>query len=78
MEIDPVKLNSEHFQIHVTEGSNIKQGVKLATINLKGLNNANKDNDLIVVFPPDNNHSFNIQMNKNDQVKQNEIIDQLK
>ena len=71
MEIDTVELNGEHFQIHVTEGSNIKQGVKLATINLEGLNNANKNNDLIVVFPSNNNHSFNIQMNKNDQVKQN-------
>lgn len=78
MGIDTVELDGEHFQVHVTEGSQVKQGTKLATIDLDGLNKANKENDLIVVFPPNSDHSFEIQLSKSNQVEQNEVIGQLK
>ncbi|MGX7243422.1 N-acetylglucosamine-specific PTS transporter subunit IIBC [Enterococcus quebecensis] len=50
MGLDTVELKGEPFTLHVEEGQVLKQGDKVATIDLAALETAGKKSDLIVVF----------------------------
>ncbi|MBO0441717.1 PTS system, N-acetylglucosamine-specific IIBC component [Enterococcus sp. DIV0212c] len=50
MGLDTVELKGAPFTLHVEEGQVVKQGDKIATIDLAALETAGKKSDLIVVF----------------------------
>lgn len=50
MGLDTVELQGGPFTLHVEEGQVVKQGDKIATIDLAALEQAGKKSDLIVVF----------------------------
>ncbi|WP_086313012.1 PTS system, N-acetylglucosamine-specific IIBC component [Enterococcus sp. 7F3_DIV0205] len=50
MGLDTVELKGAPFTLHVEEGQVLKQGDKIATIDLAALETAGKKSDLIVVF----------------------------
>ncbi|MDR0921865.1 MAG: N-acetylglucosamine-specific PTS transporter subunit IIBC [Lactobacillales bacterium] len=50
MGIDTVELKGSPFTLHVEEGQQVKQGDKVATVDLSALEKAGKKSDLIVVF----------------------------
>ncbi|WP_430606162.1 PTS system, N-acetylglucosamine-specific IIBC component [Enterococcus sp. AZ170] len=50
MGLDTVELKGSPFTLHVEEGQVLRQGDKIATIDLAALANAGKKTDLIVVF----------------------------
>lgn len=50
MGLDTVELKGAPFTLHVEEGQVVKQGDKIATIDLAALEQAGKKSDLIVVF----------------------------
>ncbi|MBS6432062.1 MULTISPECIES: PTS sugar transporter subunit IIA [Enterococcus] len=65
MGLDTVELKGEPFSIKVTEGQNVKTGTLLAFMDLRQLENAQKDNTIVVVFP---------ERNKGELMKENQAV----
>lgn len=74
MGVDTVELKGEPFTLHISEGQTVKQGDKIATIDLSALEQASKKSDLIVVFTnQDIVHSY--ELSKSGQtVSANEVV----
>lgn len=65
MGLDTVELKGIPFSIKVAEGQNVKTGTLLAFMDLQQLENAQKDNTIIVVFP---------EMTKGKLMKENQAV----
>lgn len=50
MGIDTVSLNGEPFTVYIEEGQQIARGQLIATVDLQALKEANRSNDMIVIF----------------------------
>ena len=50
MGIDTVSLNGEPFTVYIEEGQQIARGQLIATVDLQALEEANRSNDMIVIF----------------------------
>lgn len=50
MGIDTVSLNGDPFTVYIEEGQQIARGQLIATVDLKALEEANRSNDMIVIF----------------------------
>lgn len=50
MGIDTVSLNGEPFTVYIEEGQQIARGQLIATVDLQALEDANRSNDMIVIF----------------------------
>jgi PTS system N-acetylglucosamine-specific IIC component len=77
MGLDTVELKGAPFTLHVEEGQILKQGDKVATIDLQALATAGKKSDLIVVFTnQDVVASYNL-AKANETASANEVIGQV-
>lgn len=65
MGLDTVELKGVPFSIKVAEGQNVKTGTLLAFMDLQQLENAQKDDTIIVVFP---------EMTKGKLMKENQAV----
>ncbi|PZL76212.1 PTS N-acetylglucosamine transporter subunit IIABC [Enterococcus plantarum] len=74
MGLDTVELKGTPFTLHVEEGQVLKQGDKIATIDLVALEAAGKKSDLIVVFTNQDVVESYVLTNANQTVSANESI----
>lgn len=77
MGLDTVELKGEPFTLHVEEGQVLKQGDKIATIDLTALESAGKKSDLIVVFTNQDIVANYDLAKANQEAKANDVIGQV-
>lgn len=77
MGLDTVELKGEPFTLHVEEGQVLKQGDKIATIDLAALEAAGKKSDLIVVFTNQDIVANYDLAKANQEAKANDVIGQV-
>lgn len=73
--IDTVELSGEPFEVFVREGDKVDNKTLLATVNLKMLEEKNKQSDILVIITNDSYEKLNI--NDYGQMKENIFIGNL-
>ncbi|MEQ7218949.1 N-acetylglucosamine-specific PTS transporter subunit IIBC [Vagococcus fluvialis] len=75
--IDTVNLKGEPFEVFVNEGDKVSKGTKLCHVDLKALEVANKQSDVIVVFT-NQDKVADMSLNMQSNVNANDLIGQVK
>ena len=71
---DSVELKGEGFEIHVKQGTKVKQGTPLVTVDLELISKKIPSVDTPIVFTPESMKNRTIKMLKTGKVKQGDLI----
>ena len=74
MGIDTVELNGEPFDISVQENQSVTSSTQVATVDLAALDNAGKNNAMIVVFTNSDTVVDHIEWIADGQVQANALV----